>query len=439
MLNCFPIEFVRQILDQKLEMEHKINANFYGGKEQVAIASFYEQLQSQEDVDRFMANYRDLANQQNRAKLLLNGVILSPENPSITNLYNSLIVPMEWTCSMRCTLGDRDGAIHTINNLIEKLKGRKVDVAQLNGVDFNGKPCSVPFMVGTIGQNDGNPALKNGDYIGDLNSIDNLSTILYDLSELGITLDTTKTYYVYCTNASKLKVAKLEYVTDEQTLTSSWTYTIVVDDGTNDIIIFPPSHTSFEKFKVSLSFDAIRCDEPRNLNEKEYCHISFGGSATLVNNNIVLGNDLLKVYVSKYQIPSSTIFSYSSNGEFLEPLEMPSSNNINSEVNQLVSNNFKSNSHADAIAISLQYTFMIDLSSSIIAQWFGYARYGVHSPEQNSVSPNTIYFNYEIWSGWGDYRVIPYKAKIVENIDVENTESDVLTLTVSFQIQGDNN
>ena len=144
MLKIFPIDFIRQAFEQKLLKEHNNNQELFGGKDQVNIFSFYEQLKSQDEVDRFVENYRDLADQQNRSGLILNGVIVAPENPTITNLYSSLIIPMSFTCSMRCLIGNRDQAIWTINNLINKLKGRKVDIAQLNCVDEEGKKYTVP-------------------------------------------------------------------------------------------------------------------------------------------------------------------------------------------------------------------------------------------------------------------------------------------------------
>ena len=45
----------------------------------------------------------------------------------------------------------------------------------------------------------------------------------------------------------------------------------------------------------------------------------------------------------------------------------------------------------------------------------------------------------EVWSSWGEYEENEVKAKIVENIDIENTESDTLTIGLTMQIQGDNN
>lgn len=437
MLKCFPIDFIRQILEQRLAEEHIKNVNYYGGKEQVAITSFYEQLKSQDEVNRFVDTYRDLTEQQNRTGLILNGVILAPENPSITNLYSSLIVPMSWTCSLRCTLGDRDNALVTINNVINVLKGRKVDIAQLNSVDVFGKPCAIPFCIGTLGQNDGDPIIKNGDYLGTLANIGQINSLISSLTNKGLVLEVAhKKYYYYVNNSGKLKVIER----DNTSGTSS--YQFVDDDGSIKDIIFPPSHSSFERYKVSMSFDSVRCDEPRNLNEKEYCEISFGGSATLVNENVQLGNDLLKINVAKIGINASTPIDFAVNQVYpywwLEPLEMPSGSNANTQLNQLVSNKFLNNSHTDALAITLQYTFIYDKSITLLKQLFEYARYGTQGITAPYISPNMIFRIIEVWSSWGEFETYQFRAKIVENVDIENTESDTLTISVNMQLQGEN-
>lgn len=430
MLKTFPIEFIRQAIEQTLDTAHNDNVNLFGGKEQIKITSFYEQLKNQDEVDRFVETYRDIADQQNRTGLIGNGVILSPENPTITNLYSSLIIPFSWTCSIRCTLANRDQMLNTINNLISELKGRKCDIAQLDCIDENGHPYSTPFIVGTIGENDGAPALQNGDYLGTIEDTADIETIIDNLNANNVIVPETLGSWFYATNdEGKLKV----FVLTEDGLVAK------EDDGTYDDIIFPPEHTSFEKFKLSMSFDSLRCDEPRTLNSEEYCEISFGGSATLVNESLQLGNDLLKIKFSKNKIIASPDIIYNTNVEYLEPLELPSGNNVNTQINQLVSNNFKSNSHADSISITLQYTFMVDFSSDLIKNWFNYARYGTHTTALTGVSPNTIYEISEIWSSWGQITINTFKAKIIENIDIENTESDALTISTTFQVQGDNN
>lgn len=439
MLKIFPIDFIRQAFEQKLLKEHNDNQELFGGKDQVNIFSFYEQLKNQDEVDRFVENYRDLADQQNRSGLILNGVIVAPENPTITNLYSSLIIPMSFTCSMRCLIGNRDQAIWTINNLINKLKGRKVDIAQLNCIDEEDKKYSVPFMVETIGHNDNEPTLKNGDYIGTLANANAAGERIAEYILKGVIFNSSKDYWFYCQHNNKLKVVYVDHTSGPS---------FIEDDGTHPQIIFPPEHTSFEKYKVSFSFDAIRCDEPRNLNAEEYCELSFGGSATLVNASVQLGNDLIKIFISKLGFQAENWVSFEQDGvipgDFLEPLEMPSGSNANTQISQLVSNRFISNSHTDAIALTLQYTFVYDKSIPLLKQWFDYARYGIQpdgeeTPFRDGITPNIIYEILEIWSSWGDFEIIQVRAKIVENIDIENTESDTLTLSVTMQIQGENN
>ena len=434
MLKIFPIDFIRQAFEQKLLEEHKKDVNFFGGKDQVNIFSFYEQLKSQEQVDRFVENYRALSDQQNRSGLILNGVLVAPENPTITNLYSSTIIPMSWTCSMRCLIENRDQAIWTINNLIEKLKGRKVDIAQLNCVDEQGKAYCEPFMVGTIGQEDGELAIRNGDYIGQVLNINGVSTLISNLQAKGLVLEITNPTYFYVQHANKLKVV------EQRKTGNNYHYNFVEDDGTISKIVFPPEHKSFEKYKVSFSFDAIRCDEPRNLNAEEYCELTFSGSATLVNSGVQFGNDLLKIMVQKLGYQAETYVSFEDAPMYLlEPLEMPSGNNANTKINQLVSNNFLSNSHTDAIALTLQYTFVYDKNIPLLKQWFNYARYGTRGLTVNDITPNLEYKVIEYWCSWGDFENKEIKTKLVENVDIENTESDTLTLSLTMQIQGENN
>ena len=538
MPKSFSIDFIRQAFEQKLLEEHIKNKEYFGGKSQVNVFSFYEQLKSQEQVDRFVETYRDLSEQQNRAGLILNGVIVAPENPTITNLYSCDIIPMSWTCSFRCTLANRDQACVTIDNLIKQLKGRKVDIAELCCRDNKNHKVYTPFMVGTIGQYDEEPKLKNGDYIGDYNNIEDELNNLFEKNMFNI----SQTYLLYVKDNNELKVVdfyswdlldngasyidnpegsisgdkisftlkyhsfqdfnempilfdKIDcivnfdkngeniaynvrgyiknsedvYLDGDNNLIANITiefdrdfltrngytmktsakadiyrmqYMIIEDDGTYPDFIFPPENESFEKYKLSFSFDAIRCDEPRNLNAEEYCEISFSGSATLVNESVQLGNDLIKISISKLGINAATPIDFTTDPDnptwWLEPLEMPSGSNANTNPIQLMSNRFIANSHTDALALTLQYTFIYDKHVQLLKQLFKYARYGTQGLTKNDISPNMIFGIKEIWSSWGEYEEETFKAKIVENVDIENTESDTLTLSLTMQLQGDN-
>ena len=538
MIYCFPIEFIRIALLQTLEKNHIARTNLFGGDNQINLFSFYEQVKSQAEVDRFTEMYRDLVEQQNRSNLIGNGVLLSPENPTITNLYSCLIIPMTWTCSIRTRLENRDQMLETINALIEELKGSKCDIAQLE-CKVDNKSIYVPFVVGTIGHNEGQPSINSGDYIGDNSSGLSIDTfvnnkvfdlidkdILFNLTidkdylyygednKIGVVMYKTKSYNytptlvaaptttgnqdgtTFTITQSDCKTVKRyvslptftsgqcaynfsfsgqspQVINGTASINNShlddeghwcfdliWTFEDVqypvtgythvgssinydtyafeiITDG--DDIIFPPEHVSFEKYKMSMSFDSLRCDEPRTLNGEEYCEISFGGSATIVNKSVMLGNDLVKVAISKNKIVAETPITLNGSSYYLEPLEMPSGNNANNVLSQLASNNFKQNTHTDGIGLVLQYSFILDTSVDLIKQWFNYARYGTYGTSNDDISPNMIYNVDEYWSSWGEVDKNQVLAKIVENITIENTESDTLTIGVNMQIQGENN
>ena len=545
MINGFPIDFVRQAIEQRLYQEHLANPNFIGGRNQVALFSLYEQLLSGEDVDRYVETFRELTEQQNRSSLILNGVLSAPENPTITNIYSSMIIPMDYTCVFKCKTSNRDQALETMNNMIEKMKGRKVDIAELKCQTENGYSY-VPFVVGTIGQGDGEPQLKNGDYIGEVTYASDILNKLYDLEDLGFDIQ-YKHINLYCSNIGKIKVAQcirgnsvaiddiqigdsiweteggvdylvgvkitligydtfthkpllynrlstgnveISLINDEVVEVNSTiettkyelnnaghvkfeviyrlstpipdgeiddgvlgvgfsgiyfsNYAFAENDGSIGNIVFPPEHESFKKYKLSLSFDAMRCDTPFNLNGNEVMMISFGGSATLVSEKVKLGNDLVKISIHKNKIVARpTIDLSSSNTYYLEPLEMPSGSNANTQINQLISNKFKSNTHTDGLSINLQYSFIADDSIDLLKQWFDYGRYGIQDTTNldlnERISPNIIYDVAEYWSTWGVFKKKEILGKIVGDIDIENSESDTLTIGVSIQVQGENN
>ena len=448
MIKSFPIEYISYILQQTFYEEKNKNPNYYGGAREIAIYPLYSQLESQEQVDRFVDNFMGIVKQQNRANLIGAGILLSPENPTITNLYSSTIIPMSWNCAMRCNLENKDKMVETINNAIDVLKGRKVDIAQLKLCDENGRFIGYqPFCVGTIGEEiyalNNKVYIQNGAFLGFvgvqtatiLQIRTRISTILADLASKGVDTTLRENMWLYAEKGGHIIVIAYERPAENED--PNWY--IVENDGNHDDILFVPDHLSFEKYKVSLSFDLIRCDIPRTLNGQEVCDITFGGSATLVNYGVALGNDIIRVSFTKKMIKAQTdIVFESASKTWLEPLEMPSGNNANTNINQLLSNKMISNTHTDALGINLQYTFICDKSIPLLKQWFNYGRYGTQGINVTDISPNMIYEVEEVICEWGDFESNKVNAKITESIDIENTESDTLTLGINLQVQGAN-
>ena len=167
----------------------------------------------------------------------------------------------------------------------------------------------------------------------------------------------------------------------------------------------------------------------------------------LVNDSVRLGNDLVRVYIKKNKIITgeNSTFTFTQDFTELEPLEIPSNASANSVTNQLRSNFFVPNTHTDSVAHVLQYTFVCDMSITLIKQWFNYGRYhecnlyGDNQLQQSSMTPNIIYTIKEQWSSWGVIEFHQVLGKLNDDIDIENTEADITTIGLTFQIQGSNN
>lgn len=424
---AFYVDYIAQIIEQTLLEEHIKNPNLVGGENQLKLYTYYEQLVEHEEVDRYVKNFKQLAKQQNRMGLIANGILSSPENPTITNLNKNLIVPLSFLCAFRITLENTILMLDTINNLIKIRKGRKVDICEFDNGDL--------FVVGTLGNNvDGQPLIKVGDYIGEkpngttLNSFitTRLSTII---STYGFAWENfgTRTQYLYYEDNGVLKVARYDI--------SDTTWKETTNDNTYNDIVFPPNHKSFTKYKVSLSFEALRCDTPISLNGDEVITLSFSGNATIVDDGVMLGNDLTKLSIQKYSLKTDTGDNALDRVEhWLEPLEQPSSSSPDTQINRLISNNFVENSHTDALSLSTRYTFIVDKKNALLKDLYNYARFGT----QINITPNIIYLVKEIYSQWGEVEIETFKAKINESIDIENTESDAITIALPLQIQGEN-
>lgn len=402
MVKVFQIDFVREAFNWVLNRNSIGHEGTYLTSNDIQLYSFYEHLVSDDEIDRYVEKYNMLVEQQNRYGVIGFGILSTTDTPSIANLKSIFISPFEWACSIRCTLANRDTVLETIYKLIEKLKGKKVDIAQLD----NGKLFCVNTMTNE---------LTNGCFVLDIDNIpENVENNL-ESGDLVFTEESNKLVAYKYVNGAFAQV--------------------------NNVV---PEHNSFEKLKLDFSFDDLKCDEPYDLDATEYVDITFSGSCTLCSQHQMLGNDQVKVLIGKYKTIISdddeqNIYFTDEDDEIVysevEPLEMGSGSNANTIASQFRSNLFKTNSHTDALSLSIEYTFMVDMSNYIISQWFDYARYGIIDVN-NGISPNIIYSIKEYWCYWGIIKERQFYAKIVNSIDIDNTEADTLTIKVPMQIQG---
>lgn len=424
MIKTMQIDFLRAVFQWHLFLNRE-NPEYFNDND-IKLFSFYENLVNEDQVERYVETYQKLVEQQDLEAYIGLGVLAMTQSPTITNLKTMFISPFEWTTSIRCKLANRDKALSTIYKFICELKGMKEDVALLD----NGQ--LVP--VGTIyryGDNGNNIYLEDYDYIGDISNYESASvgitTLISNLgTKVGITPHNLKCVYVE-------KSGKL-YLYEYNAQHSIWVDTELV-----------PEHESFEKYKLDMAFDDIRATQPFELDGNKYCEIAFGGSCTLTDEYSKLGNDLVRLFIRKKYLvlDDNSNFIFTRAKEEIEPMEMPSGNNPNLIINQVRSSHLHTKGHIDSVSTNLAYTFAYDKSIKLLHELYLYGRYGINNfgennlPQETTISPNIVYEITEIYSSWGTVEVYKQEMKINDSVDIENTESDVITIKVPFQKQGD--
>lgn len=407
----YEIDIVRAIFEKYLDNEN------------VKIASFYEPINNGVDVNRYTSLYTDIINEANREDLKGAGILSIEGNPQITNLHRNYICPFEWSLNISTKLKYRDEVTELVNDLIEKLKGTKVDVALLDD--------EIPFVVGTIGKSIyftiQTRAIEQNSYIGDFN---------------GVTVD-----------SSSIKKRKDKIIADSILTPNTKQYTLLNDDivggslfylGNNgklecwkcvdeDNNIFAkvegsvPNHTSFKKLKCSFGFNVKSTDEPYTMNGEDKIYIKLSGMATIVDERVMLGNDLVSVNLLK---ENDNILDANT----LEPIGFPSNISLDGINYQIRNNIFKTNSHKVSIGVVIQYEFILDMEKPILKQLFQFTRYGLID-KNNSTTPNTRYYVFEIISSWGNVMCNCLVGNIKE-CSIENSESDVMSISVPIELQG---
>lgn len=437
MIKTFPIDYVRGALEFAL-FKNRDNIEYFSDDD-IKFFTFYEHLASDGEVNRYVETFKKLVEQQNKSSLIGSGIITATSTTSIVNNKQVFACPFEWTCTIRCTLENRDKMLGTLYKVFEELRGRKTDIACLD----NGKLQAV----GTIG-NGVDDYIHDYDYIGSFSEDIITDEIMFTRirsittnSNLRLKVDDEKDLYLFIDHKGKLELWKGVYDEDDEN-PYNWSWEQV------DNFIF--NHNSFEKMKISLSFTDMRATDPYTLTGTEYFEITFGGGATLTTKNVKLGNDLVKVRIAKDRVVtgnnSSFQFRDGANMVFytLDPQEKASGNSAGTIENKLKSNNFLTNTHTDSLVVSKQYTFVYNDEIGLLNQWYEYASYGNQNLnsgalQQASMTPNIIYKISEIENSWCDIKERHFDTKIVDDIEINDTDSDIITIGLTMQIQGANN
>jgi hypothetical protein len=191
---------------------------------------------------------------------------------------------------------------------------------------------------------------------------------------------------------------------------SSYSYGTAVEVGTVDGL-----------YKLSLSFDGIQSQEPYINNGVDRVFLFFGGSATVVEHKVSLGNDIIlnTIQVGKN---TGTIFT-------VEPTEIPASLSVSDDTFQTYANGYRTQDRNLAIGNKMAYSFIYDNTISLYNDLYTYARFGTNA----STYAQQVFTIKEYRYSFGVLTTNTFFAKLGD-VATSNTNGDVMTISVNFKI-----
>ena len=391
----------------------------------IFLASFYEQIEDDQSISRYVETIKELIALQNKEKTVSNykamGVISQSGEAQILNIKANYVAPLQYNVRLDIELADRDYVLNKAKLLIEAIKGRKFEIIQLeNGTlvfpAFSTIDTSVDKLV--VNQTNFLPQtnwtlFKPATNIDITNSF-NDATLIADIVGRHVIPNTMNWTFYFIYN-NKLWTRRIS-----RTGASSYIMTsaVEVDDISG-------------RYKLSISFNNIQSQEPYINNGLDRVYLFFNGSATIVKDDVALGNDIT---LTTIQVGKDTGNLYA-----VEPLEIPSSLSLNDDTYNLYGGGYRSIDRNLAIANKLSYSFVVDRNVALFNDLYLFSRFGTGtssvlvSPLTISDYTNQIFTIKEYRYSFGTLNVDKFYAKISDS-GVQNTNGDVMMLAVGFKV-----
>jgi hypothetical protein len=375
----------------------------------IFLASFYEQIQDEEQINRYVDSIKELLALQNREKSESNykamGIIAQSGNAEIINIKQNYISPLEYQARFDIELSDRDYVLGKLKTLINDLRGRKFDIIQFtNGQTAVPKEPTINTANGKI--NLTNNILVGPDFGGaTIGSSDVISEIVANYNFANNTL---YTFYIirdagfggpyFLVRATFQRVSNFDSVSEIATL----------GEISN-------------RWKLSMSFDGIQSQEPYINNGVDRVFLFFGGSATVVESKVSLGNDIV---LNTIQVGKNTGTIYT-----VEPTEIPASLSVSDDTFQTYANGYRTQDRNLAIGNKMAYSFIYDNTITLYNDLYSYARFGTNA----STYAQQVFTIKEYRYSFGVLTINTFYAKLGD-VATSNTNGDVMTISVNFKI-----
>jgi hypothetical protein len=375
----------------------------------IFLASFYEQIQDDEQINRYVDTIKELLALQNREKSESNykamGIIAQSGNAEIINIKQNYISPLEYQARFDIELNDRDYVLGKLKTLINDLRGRKFDLIQLTNQQIV-IPKEPIINIGNGKINLENNILIGPDFGGlSIGSSDVISEIV---AKYNFANNTLYTFYIVRDVASggpyNLIRATFQRVS-----------------GFDSVVELVSLGEISNRWKLSLSFDGIQSQEPFINNGVDRVFLFFGGSATIVESKVSLGNDIVlnTIQVGKN---TGTIFT-------VEPTEIPASLSVSDDTFQTYANGYRTQDRNMAIGNKMAYSFIYDNTITLYNDLYTYARFGTNA----STYAQQVFTIKEYRYSFGVLTTNTFFAKLGD-VATSNTNGDVMTLSVNFKV-----
>jgi hypothetical protein len=381
----------------------------------IFLASFYEQIEDEEQIGRYVDTIRELISLQNREKTESGykamGIISQNGNADILNIRTNYIVPLEYQVRLDIEVEDRDYVITKVRTLIDDLRGRKFDVIQLTNGSY-----VFPAMP-TIDTATDKMIVNQTNFLPQTNwtlftpstSIDptntaNDTTLIADIVGKHV-IPNVMNWTFYFIHNNKLWTRRIS-----RTGEASYIMTTAVEIGT------------IEKLhKISLSFNGIQSQEPYINNGVDRVNLFFGGSATITDNFVGLGNDIILTTIQQGK-DTGTIYQ-------VEPTELTGSLDISDDTFPLWSTGYQTIDRNMALANKVSYSFVFNRSITLFNELYRFGRYGALSSTYAQQEFTIKEYRYSFGTLFTD----KFYAKL-GSVNTQNTNGDVMTISVLFKV-----
>ena len=437
----------------------------------IFLASFYEQIDDQEQISRYVETIKELIALQNREKEVSTykamGIIAQAGDSEILNIKTNYVVPTNYTARFDIELSDRDYVLTKLKALISDLRGRKFEVGQLSSGEI--KVFSTPLIYNDTHEL---PVITSGQYIPytgsdpisssanfithlktrvvmtkDTQNVDNLIYFPYNSKLYSTTYKhtgwTTQVTNVTAYNASAEKVdvaveftsqvagalttflnasgrthrAVLKLIDLEALTTTYYSINLTTETRTTPVDL----GTGYQLFKMSISFNGIQSQEPYINNGVDRVYLFFGGNVTITDEKVMLGNDITQTTI---QVGKDTGTIYN-----VEPNEIPASLALDTDGYGEWGTGYQGKERIIGVANKLSYSFIYDTTNALYNDWYKYSRFGIGS----STYANQIFTIKEYRYSYGVLTVNKFYAKLGE-ITTQNTNGDVMMLSVAMNV-----